>query len=126
RHMLGSFGEHALEVLRNIEEDGLTKNERLISSPQAGRITVGAGDTKRDMLNLCANNYLGLANHPDIKAAAANAIRDYGYGMASVRFICGTQTIHRELEHTIAGYLGKEDAITFAACFDANGALFEP
>jgi glycine C-acetyltransferase len=124
--MLGSFGEHALEVLRNIEADGLTKNERLITGPQGGRISVYRDGKKREMLNLCANNYLGLANHPDVKAVAARAIGDYGYGMASVRFICGTQTIHRELEHTIAGYLGKEDSITFAACFDANGALFEP
>ncbi len=125
--MLGSFGEHALEILRNIEDDGLTKRERQIGSPQGARITVyGKGAEKREMLNLCANNYLGLANHEDVRGGAIHAINHYGYGMASVRFICGTQTLHTELESTIAGYLGKEAAITFAACFDANGALFEP
>ncbi|HQZ12841.1 MAG TPA: glycine C-acetyltransferase [Devosia sp.] len=124
--MLGSFGDDIREVLANIDEDGLTKTERLILGPQGGRILVQGDGGRREMLNLCANNYLGLADHPDVKARAVSAIRDYGYGMASVRFICGTQSIHRELEHTIAGYLGKEDAITFAACFDANGALFEP
>jgi glycine C-acetyltransferase len=124
--MLGSFGDHVLEVLRNIDEDGLTKNERLIEGPQGARIVVHRDGATREMLNLCANNYLGLANHPEVRAAAARAIDAHGYGMASVRFICGTQTIHRELEHAIAAYLGKDDAITFAACFDANGGLFEP
>ena len=96
--------------------------EREIASPQAGRITLADG---RQMLNLCANNYLGLANHPDIVAAARDGLDRHGFGMASVRFICGTLDIHRELERSIAAYLGKDDAITFAACFDANGGIFE-
>ncbi len=77
------------------------------------------------MINLCANNYLALANHPDVRASAAAALEQYGFGLASVRFICGTQTLHRELERAFAAYLGKDDAILFAACFDANGGLFE-
>jgi glycine C-acetyltransferase len=123
--MLGSFIDHVSDTLRQIEDDGLYKRERLIAGPQGGRISVKADGT-REMINLCANNYLGLANHPEVRAGARAALDSHGFGMASVRFICGTQTIHRELEFAIAGYLGKEDAITFAACFDANGALFEP
>jgi glycine C-acetyltransferase len=124
--MLGSFGDHVLEVLGNIEADGLYKRERMLAGPQGGRITIREGGGTREMLNLCANNYLGLANDQGIREAAAYALNQYGYGMASVRFICGTQTIHGELESAIAGYLGMEAAITFAACFDANGGLFEP
>jgi glycine C-acetyltransferase len=123
--MLGSFGDHLGSVLSQIEADGLYKRERLIAGPQGGRITVRSGDTTREMVNLCANNYLGLANNPEIRAAARNAIDEHGFGMASVRFICGTQTLHRELETAVARYLGKDDAILFAACFDANGGLFE-
>jgi glycine C-acetyltransferase len=123
--MLGSFGDHVKEVLAQIEEDGLYKRERLIAGPQGGRITVRSGDTTREMVNLCANNYLGLANHPEIRGAARNALDEHGFGMASVRFICGTQTLHRELELAVADYLRKDDAILFAACFDANGGLFE-
>jgi glycine C-acetyltransferase len=115
------FLDHVTSVLAEIEAAGLRKTEREISGPQGGRITVGG----REMLNLCANNYLGLANHPDIRRAAAEALDSHGFGMASVRFICGTQDLHRELERRIAKYLGKDDAILFAACFDANGALFE-
>src|SRR5688572_13116074 len=103
-----------------------TKRERLIAGPQGARITIRTGDTTREMLNLCANNYLGLANNPEIRAAARNAIDEHGFGMSSVRFICGTQTLHRQLEQAVAHYLGKDDAILFAAAFDANGGLFEP
>lgn len=112
---------HISSVLADIESDGLLKRERLIDGPQGGRIRVNG----REMINLCANNYLGLANHPEIEAAARKAIDEYGFGMSSVRFICGTQTLHRELENAIAAYLGRDDAILFAACFDANGGLFE-
>jgi glycine C-acetyltransferase len=123
--MLGSFGDHVRELLANIEANGLYKRERLIAGPQGARITVRTGDTTREMLNLCANNYLGLADHPEVCAAARNALDEHGFGMASVRFICGTQTLHRELELAVARYLRKDDAILFAACFDANGGLFE-
>ncbi len=110
-------------TLRQIDDDGLTKRERTIVSPQGGRVTTsGVGS----VLNLCANNYLGLADHPALIEAAGEAMSRYGYGMASVRFICGTLDLHRELEHQIADYLGTDDAITFAACFDANAAVFEP
>lgn len=119
--MDSGFLEHVTSVLAGIEAAGLRKVEREISGPQGGRIAVGG----REMLNLCANNYLGLANHPEIRRAAAEALDSHGFGMASVRFICGTQDLHRELERRIAKYLGKDDAILFAACFDANGALFE-
>ena len=125
--MQAGFIDHIRSVLAEIDAAGLTKTERLISGPQGARITVQQPDGgTREMLNLCANNYLGLANHEDIRAAAAATMESQGFGMASVRFICGTQGLHRELEHTIADYLGKEDAITFAAAFDANGGLFEP
>lgn len=119
--MDSGFLDHVTSVLAEIEAAGLRKVEREISGPQGGRIAVGG----REMLNLCANNYLGLANHPEIRRAAAEALDSHGFGMASVRFICGTQDLHRELERRIAKYLGKDDAILFAACFDANGALFE-
>lgn len=114
------------DLLAQIEIDGLYKRERLISSPQSGRIRVVSSGVEREVINLCANNYLGLADHPEVIAAAKRALDEFGFGMASVRFICGTQTLHRELEKTIARYLGKDDAILFAACFDANGGLFEP
>ena len=120
--MTQAFLSHIADTLTQIDVEGLTKRERLITSPQGGEITVGG----RDMINLCANNYLGLANHPDLIAAAKGAMDDHGFGMASVRFICGTQDIHRALEQRLAGFLGKDDSILFAACFDANGGLFEP
>ncbi len=116
------FDAHLSETLAQIEADGLMKRERLITSPQGGRIDVGG----REMLNLCANNYLGLADHPRLIAAAKAAMEDHGFGMASVRFICGTQDLHRELEAELARFLGMEDSILFAACFDANGGVFEP
>ncbi len=116
------FLAHINDTLAQITSDGLYKRERLITSEQAGTVTVGA----REVINLCANNYLGLANHPALITAAKNAMDAHGYGMASVRFICGTQDIHRDLEQRLARFLGMDDAILFAACFDANGGLFEP
>ncbi len=112
---------HIRETLAQIDADGLMKRERLIESPQGGRIRVGS----REMINLCANNYLGLANHPDVVAAAHAGLDAYGFGMASVRFICGTQDIHRELELKLAAFLGFEDTQLYSSCFDANGAIFE-
>ncbi len=121
-----TFRQHLAATLTQIEADGLYKKERLIASPQGGKVHIVSGTGTRQVVNLCANNYLGLADHPDIIAAAKQAMDEFGFGMASVRFICGTQTLHRELEKTIARYLGKDDAILFAACFDANGGVFEP
>lgn len=120
--MTSAFLNHINETLGQIKADGLWKTEREITSAQAGRVTVD----DRKIVNLCANNYLGLANHPDIVAAAAQALETHGFGMASVRFICGTQDMHRTLERRLAAYLGKDDTILFAACFDANGGVFEP
>ncbi len=117
-----TFLSDTTTTLKQIEADGLYKRERLITSPQAGEVSVAG----REVINLCANNYLGLANHPDLIAAAARAMEAHGFGMASVRFICGTQDIHRDLEQRLAAFLRKDDAILFAACFDANGGLFEP
>src|SRR5437660_7652596 len=113
------------ELLRTQVDDlkskGLYKRERLIQSPQGTAITVNG----REVVNFCANNYLGLANHPEIVAAAREGLAKYGYGLSSVRFICGTQDLHRELEQTIAKFHGKDDAILYTSCFDANGGLFE-
>jgi glycine C-acetyltransferase len=117
-----AFLSHVTATLSGIEAEGLTKRERLITGPQGAHVDVAG----RRMLNLCANNYLGLADDPRLIAAAKQAMDAHGFGMASVRFICGTQDIHRELEARLAGYLGQEDSILFAACFDANGGLFEP
>lgn len=111
------------EELAAIEAEGLSKRERLITSPQRVNITT---DAAGEVLNFCANNYLGLADDPALIAAAKQALDDYGFGLASVRFICGTQTIHRQLEQAIAQFLHQQDAILYAACFDANGGLFEP
>ena len=112
--------------LESIEQDGLYKRERMITSPQSGEIRVALDGKEQPIINLCANNYLGLADHPEIVAAAKAAMDKYGYGMASVRFICGTLDLHRELEHVIAEFLQMDDAILFAAAFDANGGVFEP
>ncbi len=120
--MPSQFLTDITQTLSNIEAEGLYKRERLITSAQAGTVSV----QDRDVINLCANNYLGLANHPDLIKAAQSAMDQHGYGMASVRFICGTQDLHRELEQRLAAFLGKDDSILFAACFDANGGLFEP
>jgi len=120
--MPDSFLSHLTESLAEIEAAGLYKREREITTPQGAHVGVGA----RDVVNLCANNYLGLADHPALVEAARAAMDDHGYGMASVRFICGTQDLHRQLERRLADFLGKDDSILFAACFDANGGLFEP
>ena len=109
--------------LDTIREQGLFKAERIITSPQSAVIELADG---RRVLNFCANNYLGLADHPDVIQAAKDALDSHGYGMASVRFICGTQDLHKELEKTISDFFGKGDTILYAACFDANGGLFEP
>jgi glycine C-acetyltransferase len=108
--------------LAQLKTEGLYKSERIITGPQQSHITVESG---REVLNMCANNYLGLAGHPEICRAARTGLERYGYGLASVRFICGTQSIHRELERAIADFLGVEDAILYGSCFDANGGLFE-
>lgn len=115
------FLQHLAGLLAGIEAEGLLKRERAIEGPQGAWVRMQG----RRMLNLCANNYLGLADDPRLIAAARAAMESHGYGMASVRFICGTQDLHRELEARLAGFLGKDDAILFAACFDANGGLFE-
>ena len=120
--MSAAFIDHIRQTLDGIEADGLMKHERLITSPQGPEISVSG----HEVINLCANNYLGLADHPDLIGAARDVMTEKGFGMASVRFICGTQDIHRDLEQRLAGFLGKDDAILFAACFDANGGLFEP
>ncbi|MFN3935938.1 MAG: glycine C-acetyltransferase [Gemmobacter sp.] len=116
------FLNHLTAELGRIESAGLLKRERRIASPQGVRVRVDG----REMINLCANNYLGLADHPALVQAAQAAMDSHGFGMASVRFICGTQDLHRKLEERLAGFLGTEDAILYAACFDANGGLFEP
>ena len=120
--MTQAFLSHVAATLAAIEAEGLMKNERALQGPQAGRVTLGG----RKMLNLCSNNYLGLADDPRLISAAKAAMDSHGYGMASVRFICGTQDLHQQLEARLARYLGTDDALLFAACFDANGAVFEP
>ncbi|MCA0930550.1 glycine C-acetyltransferase [Ruegeria profundi] len=120
--MADAFLSHITDTLAQIDSEGLYKRERMITSPQSGEITVGG----KNVINLCANNYLGLADHPALIDAAKGAMEPRGFGMASVRFICGTQDIHRELEQKLAQFLKQDDAILFAACFDANGGLFEP
>jgi glycine C-acetyltransferase len=116
------YTDYVTEKLAGIEAAGTFKRERLITSPQQAEIKVSTGAT---VLNLCANNYLGLANHPAIIQAAHQALEQYGYGLASVRFICGTQSIHKLLEERISQFLGTEDTILYSSCFDANGGLFE-
>jgi len=111
------------QTLAEIKAAGLYKDERVLASPQGAEITLQDG---RHVLNFCANNYLGLSSHPKVIAAAHAALDELGYGMSSVRFICGTQDAHKELEKTIARFLAVDDAILYAACFDANGGVFEP
>lgn len=117
-----SYQDHIQNQLASIEEDGLFKSERFIQSPQSDTILLQDG---REVINMCANNYLGLANNQDIIKAAKQSYEEFGYGMSSVRFICGTQTQHKLLEQRIAEFLGFEDAILYSSCFDANGGLFE-
>ena len=119
---LKEFRERLATDTQALDAAGLLKRERLIGSPQGPVVTLADG---REMVNLCANNYLGLASHPDVLAAAHAGLERYGYGMASVRFICGTQSVHSELEQRLSAYLGMEDTILYSSCFDANGGLFE-
>lgn len=125
--MTAPFLNHISEQLEQIKQAGMYKYERQITSPQSGHIDVDFnGKHHQHVVNLCANNYLGLADHPNLISAAKSALDSNGFGMASVRFICGTQDEHRKLEQRLADFLGKDDSILFAACFDANGGLFEP
>ena len=119
--MLGSVETELRATLQEIQSAGLLKKERVIEGPQKARVKVPQGE----VLNLCANNYLGLASHPEVIRAAHEALDRWGFGMASVRFICGTQSVHKELERRISEFLGTEDAILYTSCFDANGGLFE-
>jgi len=121
--MYGKLKDHLQTQLQEIDEAGLFKKERIITSPQQAEITLDSGKT---VLNFCANNYLGLSNHPAVIEGAEKALATHGYGLSSVRFICGTQDIHKELEKRIAAFFGTEDTILYAACFDANGGVFEP
>lgn len=121
--MKKEFFTNLQDLLNGLQKDGLFKNERIITSTQDAEITISTGEK---VINLCANNYLGLANHPALIMAAKKALDEHGYGMSSVRFICGTEDIHKELEQRISNFLGLEDTILYSSCFDANGGLFEP
>lgn len=121
--MYGKIKEHLAAELESIKENGLYKKERIIASPQGAEITLDSGKT---VLNFCANNYLGLSSHPEVIQAAKDTLDTHGFGMSSVRFICGTQDIHKTLEQKIADFYGTEDTILYAAAFDANGGVFEP
>lgn len=121
--MYGKMQQHLQAELKAIEEAGLYKRERIIVTPQRAKIRIQSG---QEVLNFCANNYLGLSDHPRLINAATKALNERGYGMSSVRFICGTQDYHKELERTISQFFGTDDTILYAACFDANGGLFEP
>lgn len=121
--MYGSIKQYLAEELAQIENNGLLKRERIITTPQGANVHVSTGE---DVVIMCANNYLGLSSHPDVVDAAKQALDTHGYGMSSVRFICGTQDIHKELERKIAAFYGTEDTILYAAAFDANGGVFEP
>src|SRR6266480_4740368 len=120
--MFGAIKNHVLTQLDQIRAAGTYKRERIITTPQDARIRVADG---KPVLNLCANNYLGLAEHPAVVQAAREALDRWGYGLSSVRFICGTQQIHKELEKKLSQFLGTEDTILYSSCFDANGGLFE-
>ena len=121
--MYGKLKDHLKAELAEIESAGLFKKERIITSPQEAVIKISTGE---EVINFCANNYLGLSNHPKVIEGAKNALDSHGFGMSSVRFICGTQNIHKDLEAKLAEYLGTEDTILYAAAFDANGGVFEP
>jgi glycine C-acetyltransferase len=121
--MYGKLQQHLQKELDGIREAGLYKNERIITSPQNAEIQLTSG---QKVLNFCANNYLGLSDHPALIEAAKEALDSHGYGMSSVRFICGTQDLHKKLEQKIADFFGTEDTILYAAAFDANGGVFEP
>jgi glycine C-acetyltransferase len=121
--MYNNYQKHLTGIISEIKEAGLYKNERIIVSPQGAEIELNTG---QKVLNFCANNYLGLSNSPELIEAAKLSLDSYGYGMSSVRFICGTSNLHKELEKKIAGFFGTDDTILYAACFDANGGVFEP
>jgi len=121
--MYGELQGFLAEELKSIEEAGLYKKERIITTPQGAEVHVSTGE---DVVVMCANNYLGLSSHPEVIQGAKDALDSHGYGMSSVRFICGTQDIHKSLEEKISSFLGMEDTILYAACFDANGGVFEP
>lgn len=123
QHMYGKIKDHLTAELQDIEAGGIFKKERIITSPQGAKVTVSTGE---EVVIMCANNYLGLSSHPDVIAAAKATLDSHGYGMSSVRFICGTQDIHKTLERKIAEFYGTEDTILYAAAFDANGGVFEP
>ncbi|WP_042371396.1 glycine C-acetyltransferase [Streptacidiphilus neutrinimicus] len=123
--MFNSVRQDIQSTLAEITEAGLFKPERVIGSPQSAAVTVTGGGQAGEVLNFCANNYLGLADHPEVVAAAKEALDRWGYGMASVRFICGTQDVHKELEARLSAFLGQEDTILYSSCFDANGGVFE-
>ena len=118
-----AFYAHLRQELQTLREDGLYKSERILTTPQGALVRTTDG---REVINLCANNYLGLSSHPEVIAAAHEALDTHGYGLSSVRFICGTQDLHKTLEGRLARFLGTEDAILYVAAFDANGGLFEP
>uniref|UniRef100_UPI003D7050DD glycine C-acetyltransferase n=1 Tax=Streptomyces sp. bgisy082 TaxID=3413776 RepID=UPI003D7050DD len=123
--MFDSVRDDIRATLEEIEQAGLHKPERVIGTPQSATVEVTAGGRPGEVLNFCANNYLGLADHPEVVAAAHEALDRWGYGMASVRFICGTQEVHKELEARLSSFLGQEDTILYSSCFDANGGVFE-
>ena len=123
--MTQAFLDHLNTEIDTVRKAGLYKGERVIVSPQGANIKVGDNDATQDVLNFCANNYLGLADHPQVIATAKDALDEHGYGMASVRFICGTQDVHKALENRISKFLGTDDTILYASCFDANAGLFE-
>ncbi len=123
--MFQSMKDHLTEELAQIRDGGLYKTERVITSPQRARISVEDEAASGEVLNMCANNYLGLANHPELVRAAHEGLDEWGYGLASVRFICGTQRVHKRLEQKLSEFLGTEDTILYTSCFDANGGLFE-
>src|SRR5271166_3309116 len=120
--MTSAYRDHILKTLSEISSAGLTKRERVLASPQGSNVAVAGGGR---VLNFCANNYLGLADHPEVVAAAHAALDRWGYGLASVRFICGTQEIHKELEARLSAFLRTDDTILYSSCFDANGGVFE-
>jgi glycine C-acetyltransferase len=121
--MYGKIKNHLQAELSDVEAAGLFKKERVITSPQGADVSVGSGE---DVVIMCANNYLGLSSNPDVIQASKQALDTHGFGMSSVRFICGTQDIHKQLEAKIAEFYGTEDTILYAAAFDANGGVFEP
>ena len=121
--MYKDFKIHLVDEIEKTKKAGLYKNERIITSPQSSLINT---KNQENIINLCSNNYLGLSSHPLVLEAAKSSIDSHGFGMSSVRFICGTQNIHKNLEDTISNFLGTEDTILYAAAFDANGGVFEP